>query len=174
MQRVSEWLETLGLGKYAPVFEAHEIDLDVLPELTDADLQELGLPIGPPRRILKAARAVATEGDASGAGSPESPGPAPRTHAPECHQEQSQERRAQSVEGWADLAVDLVSAGEDAAGNKYRQRAQHRGDECGQPVALFLLVFRRFLWRWSVATAHMHGGLQRFRQNQKLRPHWQP
>ena len=32
MQRVSEWLETLGLGRYVPVFAAHAIELDVLPE----------------------------------------------------------------------------------------------------------------------------------------------
>ncbi len=82
MQRVSEWLETLGLGKYASVFAAHEIELDVLSELTDADLQQLGLPIGPRRRILKAARALATEADAPGSGSPESPVPASRISAP--------------------------------------------------------------------------------------------
>jgi len=80
MQRVSEWLETLGLGKYAPVFEAHEIGLDVLPELTDEDLQVLGLPIGPRRRILKAGRALAA--DAYGSGSPEPPVPAPGTYTP--------------------------------------------------------------------------------------------
>ena len=39
MQSVNEWLEALGLQKYASVFEEHEIDLEVLPDLTEADLQ---------------------------------------------------------------------------------------------------------------------------------------
>ncbi len=81
-QPVSEWLATLGLEKYAPLFDAHEIDLEVLPELTDADLQELGLPVGPRRKVLKAARAIATGTGASSVGSSGPAGPAPRTRAP--------------------------------------------------------------------------------------------
>ncbi len=52
---VSRWLDALGLGKYAARFDEHEVDLAALPELTDADLRELGLPLGPRRRILTAA-----------------------------------------------------------------------------------------------------------------------
>jgi class 3 adenylate cyclase/tetratricopeptide (TPR) repeat protein len=56
MRDTGEWLEALNLGKYASVFEQNEIDLDALPEITDADLKELGLPVGPRRKILRAAR----------------------------------------------------------------------------------------------------------------------
>jgi class 3 adenylate cyclase/predicted ATPase len=48
------WLESLGLGRYAGVFSENEITLDALPHLTQDDLKELGLPIGP-RRIVAAA-----------------------------------------------------------------------------------------------------------------------
>ena len=48
-------LEQHGLGKYAELFAEHGIDLDVLADLTDADLEKLGIPMGDRRRFLKAA-----------------------------------------------------------------------------------------------------------------------
>lgn len=51
---LSDWLKNIGLEKYAPLFESHEIDLDVLWILTENDLRELGLPIGPRRVLLNA------------------------------------------------------------------------------------------------------------------------
>jgi class 3 adenylate cyclase/tetratricopeptide (TPR) repeat protein len=55
-----EWLEGLGLGKYADVFVENEIELGDLPHLTDDDLRELGLPMGPRKRILSGASNPAT------------------------------------------------------------------------------------------------------------------
>ena len=43
MQQVADWLEKLGLGQYAQRFAENDIDFLVLPELTDADLKELGV-----------------------------------------------------------------------------------------------------------------------------------
>ncbi len=40
------WLEDIGLGKYAELLVENEIDFDVLPDLSEADLAKLGLPIG--------------------------------------------------------------------------------------------------------------------------------
>ena len=51
-------LETLGLIRYAELFAAHGIDVDVLADLTDGDLEKLGLAIGDRRRILKAAQSL--------------------------------------------------------------------------------------------------------------------
>jgi class 3 adenylate cyclase len=51
---VAAWLRGLGLGQYEGTFRESEIEADVLPELTDADLEKLGLPLGPRKRILKA------------------------------------------------------------------------------------------------------------------------
>ena len=59
MTSLAARLEPYGLGKHAQLFAAHGIDLDVLPDLTDADLAELGLPLGERRRILKAAKEIA-------------------------------------------------------------------------------------------------------------------
>jgi class 3 adenylate cyclase/tetratricopeptide (TPR) repeat protein len=61
MTDVRAWLEGLGLSEYAGAFETHKIDGGVLPDLTEQDLAELGLPIGPRRKILVAIRTLATK-----------------------------------------------------------------------------------------------------------------
>ena len=48
------WLEQAGLAKYTPTFADHEISLADLPDLTDADLREMGLPIGPRKQFARA------------------------------------------------------------------------------------------------------------------------
>ncbi len=57
MTNLAAWLEQLGLAKYAPIFSENEVELADLSELTEDDLKEIGLPLGPRRRILKAVRA---------------------------------------------------------------------------------------------------------------------
>ena len=56
---VAEWLRELGLERYAGAFLDAEITPETLPELTDADLRELGLPLGPRKAVLKAIRGLA-------------------------------------------------------------------------------------------------------------------
>jgi hypothetical protein len=51
---VGAWLRTLGLGWYEAAFRENEIDAEVLPDLTDADLEKLGVVIGHRKRLLKA------------------------------------------------------------------------------------------------------------------------
>lgn len=50
------WLERLGLGQYRDTFIRQEIDLNLLPRLTDSDLQLLGIPLGARYKILDAAK----------------------------------------------------------------------------------------------------------------------
>jgi class 3 adenylate cyclase/tetratricopeptide (TPR) repeat protein len=57
---VGAWLRSLGLGQYEGIFRESEIEADVLPELTESDLEKLGLPLGPRKRVLKA---IADMGD---------------------------------------------------------------------------------------------------------------
>ena len=52
--RVEHWLGQLGLGEYAPIFAEQRIDYDVLSDLTDVDLEKLGIPLGPRKKILRA------------------------------------------------------------------------------------------------------------------------
>jgi class 3 adenylate cyclase/tetratricopeptide (TPR) repeat protein/ABC-type transport system involved in cytochrome c biogenesis ATPase subunit len=54
MAQLREWLEVRGLGRYADALLAQDIELDILPELTDADLTAAGLPVGARKRLLQA------------------------------------------------------------------------------------------------------------------------
>jgi class 3 adenylate cyclase len=54
MQDLAQWLEKLGMSEYAQRFAENDIDLRVLPDLTDQDLRELGLSMGHRRRLLRA------------------------------------------------------------------------------------------------------------------------
>ena len=51
---IAKWLEGLGLSEYAEVFAEQRIDEEVLPDLTDADLKDLRLPLGPRKKLSKA------------------------------------------------------------------------------------------------------------------------
>lgn len=51
---IHQWLEELGLGKYVDVFAENEIDLDAARHLSDDDLKELGLALGPRRKFAAA------------------------------------------------------------------------------------------------------------------------
>ena len=55
---IAAWLRSLGLERYELVFRDNEIDAAVLPELTDEHLKELGLPLGPRLKLLKAMAAL--------------------------------------------------------------------------------------------------------------------
>jgi class 3 adenylate cyclase/tetratricopeptide (TPR) repeat protein len=62
MSDIRQWLDALGLGEYAEAFEAEKIAPGDLSEFSEEDLNALGLPLGPRRRVLKAARAQAEAG----------------------------------------------------------------------------------------------------------------
>ncbi len=68
---ISEWLEDLGLGKYAEVFAENEIDLAALPHVTEEDLKAIGVALGARRKLLAAITAIG-EVDAAAAVAPES------------------------------------------------------------------------------------------------------
>jgi SAM domain (Sterile alpha motif) len=54
VRTIAEWLASLGLSEYAPRFAEHHVDVSVLPDLTDQDLTELGVPLGHRRKMLRA------------------------------------------------------------------------------------------------------------------------
>ena len=76
MTDIDRWLEGVGLGRYADAFAAQEIDLDTLAHLTESDLKEMGLPIGPRRKLLAAMSEVPDAG-----GGPRRPPPGARPSA---------------------------------------------------------------------------------------------
>jgi class 3 adenylate cyclase len=54
MQQVAEWLDALGLGQYAQRFADNDIDTSILRDLTDADLEKIGVSLGHRKRMLRA------------------------------------------------------------------------------------------------------------------------
>ena len=72
MQRIEEWLEKLGMPAYAQRFLDNRIDLNVLGDLNDQDLRELGVVLGDRKKMLRAIRELHVPGSlVSPAASPE-------------------------------------------------------------------------------------------------------
>jgi class 3 adenylate cyclase len=72
---LERFLAALGLEHYAGVLAGNDVDLDILPSLSDADLKELGLSLGHRRRLLRALAGSAAPANAA------EPGAAPRAEA---------------------------------------------------------------------------------------------
>jgi class 3 adenylate cyclase/predicted ATPase len=53
---IALWLASLGMAEHTERFAEERIEIDVLSELTDQDLERLGIPLGHRRRMLKAIR----------------------------------------------------------------------------------------------------------------------
>ena len=53
MAKVDKWLEGIGLERYVELFAQNHIDLDVLPDLSETDLAQLGIPVGDRKRLAK-------------------------------------------------------------------------------------------------------------------------
>jgi SAM (Sterile alpha motif) domain-containing protein/adenylate/guanylate cyclase family protein len=84
---IASWLREIGLAEHAEIFRTEKIDAAVLPTLTDADLRELGLPLGDRKRLRAAIDALGTR---PLAGPPSAPGAiqgaaAPRSAAEQRH-----------------------------------------------------------------------------------------
>jgi class 3 adenylate cyclase len=96
MQPIAEWLGSLGLAEYADRFAENDIEIDVLSELTDRDLEQLGISLGHRRKILRAIR------DLGGGAAPVAP---QTTAPPEPKPRDDAERRQLTV-----MFTDLVGS----------------------------------------------------------------
>ena len=55
MQQTADWLEKLGMSEYAQRFADNDIDFTILADLTDQDLEKIGVAsLGPRRKLLRA------------------------------------------------------------------------------------------------------------------------
>ncbi|MEM7426622.1 MAG: adenylate/guanylate cyclase domain-containing protein [Pseudomonadota bacterium] len=74
----ADWLEANGLSQLVAVFEANEIDIDAARDLTENDLRELGIAMGPRKKLLRAIAALndeQTSGRKDAVGTAEPPQP---------------------------------------------------------------------------------------------------
>jgi class 3 adenylate cyclase/tetratricopeptide (TPR) repeat protein len=92
---IGAWLVGLGLGQYEALFRESEIDAEILPDLTESDLGQLGMPLGHRKRLLKAIAALSAPAE-----TPPEPGARPMRDAPD-----SAERRQLTV-----MFCDLVGS----------------------------------------------------------------
>jgi class 3 adenylate cyclase len=98
---VGVWLHGLGLGQYEAAFRDHEIDGDVLPNLTADDLNELGITIvGHRRKLLTAIASLSRSLPATNMAATAPPPARRQEHAPD-----TAERRQLTV-----MFVDLVGS----------------------------------------------------------------
>jgi class 3 adenylate cyclase len=54
MQPIAHWLNALGLGQYVQRFADNDIDASILRDLTDEDLEKIGVSLGHRKKILRA------------------------------------------------------------------------------------------------------------------------
>ena len=56
---VAVWLRGLGLQQYEALFRENDVDAEVLSDLTDGDLEKIGVSLGHRKRLLKGVAALA-------------------------------------------------------------------------------------------------------------------
>ena len=64
--RVSAWLENLGIGIYREAFEKNAITWDILAELNQGDLESLGVLLGHRKTLLRAIAQLSPRADGLG------------------------------------------------------------------------------------------------------------
>ena len=58
---LAEWLDRHGLGQYVQVFLENNIEFSILPDLTEDDLEKLGVTLGHRKKLLRAIEALTAE-----------------------------------------------------------------------------------------------------------------
>ena len=92
---IGAWLRSLGLSRYETAFSDNSIDADVLADLTDGDLAQLGVNLGDRKRLLKAIASLGATNLAA----------KPTTRAPLSSSMDAAERRPMTV-----MFCDLVGS----------------------------------------------------------------
>jgi hypothetical protein len=77
---IADWLQGLGLARYEAVFRDNAIDAETLSELTETDLEKLGVLLGHRKRMLRAIQDLRA-------------GPPPAALAPEAAAERAERRQ---------------------------------------------------------------------------------
>src|SRR6476619_7640673 len=99
MMSVGDWLRTVGLQQYEPIFTENAIDTDVLSEVTESDLEKLGILLGDRKRFLRAVKTL-RDSSPSIVDTSQTHSPNPRTFP-----DQAEERRHLTV-----MICDLVDS----------------------------------------------------------------
>ncbi len=133
MTAIREWLQGLGLREYAEQFERERIDLVALQHLSDAELKELGLPMGPRVRIRNAIRALAAPPPPE---EPAAPAPSAQTEPDDTVGGTARAERRQLTVMFCDL-VGSTSLAEQLDPEELRDLMRAYQSACGGAVERF-------------------------------------
>ena len=127
MDDLVQWLDELGLARYARLFAENDIDLDGLPHVTDDELKELGVTLGHRAKLRAALKARA---DAQAATKPGS------TRARDAEFRSADAERRQVSVMFCDLIASTALSRELDA-EDYRDLIRAYQDACAKVVARF-------------------------------------
>ena len=133
MADLKQFLDALGLGQHFELLTRHDVDLEILPDLSDQDLAELGLSLGHRRKLMAAAqrRTAAPLLAAS---------PAPEAERPR----ENQAERRQVTVLFADLVGSTALAGRLDPEDLGRLVRQYQ-DACAGVIARFDGFLAKFM-----------------------------
>src|SRR5437016_7696750 len=124
--RVSAWLDHLGLGIYRESFQHNAIAWDVLPELNEGDLEALGVLLGHRKTILRAIAQFSPSGEGRSRGSlPLGASPEAQPFPPE----RDQAERRQLTVLFCDL-VDSTALSRRVDPEDFQEVIRHFLDAC--------------------------------------------
>src|SRR5512139_3126337 len=131
--RVSAWLEHLGLGTYRETFQQNAITWDVLPELNQGDLEALGVLLGHRKQLLRAIAQLSPGADVPDPRSlPNAVGPSPPPVPPE----RDQAERRQLTVMFCDL-VDSTALSRRVDPEDLQDVIRRFLDACSQAIGRF-------------------------------------
>ena len=131
MQTVRQWLGKLGLPQYAEIFERNAVDLDLLCELTDEDLEKLGVhALGHRKRLLKAITGL------NGSLAPAPTAPPIQESSPPREPVRGEAERRQLTVMFCDL-VGSTALSEHLDPEELRELMQAYRKACGEVVARY-------------------------------------
>ncbi|MGO8920103.1 MAG: AAA family ATPase [Stellaceae bacterium] len=130
MVDLKQFLDGLGLGQHFELLSRNDIDLEILPDLSDKDLAELGLSLGHRRKLMAAAQR-------------RSPAPPPLATEPERPRASQAERRQVTVM-FADLVGSTALSGRLDPEDLGRLVRQYQ-DACAGVIARFDGFLAKFM-----------------------------
>jgi len=131
--RVSAWLEDIGLGMYRDAFQQNAIDWEVLPELNEGDLEALGVLLGHRKKLLRAIASLSQSAKVMGGGSV--PIPVVPERQPS-HPDRDQAERRQLTVMFCDL-VDSTPLSRHLDPEDLQEVVRRFLDACSQAIGRF-------------------------------------
>ena len=131
--RVSAWLDNLGLGIYREAFQQNAIAWDVLPELNEGDLEALGVLLGHRKTLLRAIAQLSQRAEGM------SPGSIPIAVSPDkppVPPERDQAERRQLTVMFCDL-VDSTTLAHRLDPEDLQDVIRHFLDACSHTIGRF-------------------------------------